>query len=391
MKIAILTQPLHTNYGGVLQAYAMQTFLQKHGHDVVVINREHDFELSPKLFLLRIGSVLKTCIHLFVLRDRGYYVMNPFSPFYHTKWSGYDILPFVKQYINHSKEIRSSKELKKYFEKNKFDCYVVGSDQVWRPCYSPCITDFFLKEVPTNDNAIKVAYAASFGTENWEFSDDETNECSFWAKKFDAVSVRENSGIKLCKEYFRVEASHLLDPTMLLDISEYTKLFEKANVSKSVGNLFCYVLDKNDGINCIIQSLVNDGYTPNFASLSVEPTDNNTRPYQKSVEEWLRGFYDAELVITDSFHACVFSILFNKPFIVWNNVSRGNTRFDSLLSQFELQNRLIYSYGDFDARRRELLLPLNKEKISNLLELYRDKTYNFFNQIGVKILFATHN
>lgn len=387
MKIAILTQPLHTNYGGILQAYALQTFLQNQGHEVVVVNREYDFRLSPKLILLRIGSVLKTCLRLFVLRDREYYIMNPFSPFYRTKWSGYYILPFVKQYINHSAEIRSSKSLRKYFKKNKFDCYIVGSDQVWRPSYSPCIADFFLKEIPINEASIKVAYAASFGTDKWEFTEDETKECSLLALRFDAVSVREKSGIKLCKEYLGVESSHLLDPTMLLDIDVYQRLFENAKVSKSTGDLLCYVLDKNDGIGSIVQSLVNDGYIPNYLSLSVELTDNNTRPYQKSVEEWLRGFYDAELVITDSFHACVFAIIFNKPFIAWNNVSRGNARFDSLLSQFDLQDRLIDSYSDFEARKRELLSPLDKEKITTILEFYRDKSYNFFNKIGLKISF----
>lgn len=383
MKIAILTQPLNTNYGGILQAYALQSFLQSRGHEVVVINRRIDFKLSPKLFLLRIGSVLKACMRLFIFRDRQCYVMNPFSPYYHAKWSGYEILPFVKQHINLTSEIRSSKSLKKYFEKNKFDCYVVGSDQVWRPCYSPCITDFFLKEIPIDDRAIKVSYAASFGTDRWEFTCDETKECSMLVKKFDAVSVREQSGMKLCKEFLGVDASHLLDPTMLLDIDVYRKLFEDANVSKSSGNLLCYVLDKNDEINRIVQSLVKDGYVPNYASTSVELTAENARPYQRSVEEWLRGFYDAELVVTDSFHACVFAILFNKPFIVWSNAARGNARFRSLLSQFDLHNRLIDSYSDFEAERAELLSPLDEEKIAAILEFYKAKSYKFFCQVGL--------
>ena len=388
MKVAILTQPLHTNYGGILQAYALQTFLQNHGHEVVVVNREYDFNLSPRLFLLRIGSVLKTCMRVFLLGNNEYYIMNPFSPFYHTKWSGYDILPFVKQYINHSKDIRSSRSLNKYLKNNKFDCYIVGSDQVWRPSYSPCISDFFLKGLPIDDKSLKIAYAASFGTDKWEFTDEETRECSLLAKKFDAVSVREYSGIKLCQKHLGVEALHLLDPTMLLELDEYIKLFERANVSKSAGNLFCYVLDKNDGINCVVQSLVKDGYKPNFVSLSVEYTDNKTRPYQKSVEEWLRGVYDAELVVTDSFHACVFAILFNKPFIAWNNVSRGNARFDSLLSQFDLCHRLIDSYSCFEEKKKELVQPLNKGEISTLLESYRGKSYEFFNQIGLKVSFS---
>lgn len=347
MKIAILTQPLHTNYGGILQAYALQTFLENHGHEVIVVNRDYNFKMSPKLFLRRLGSVAKCIIRSVIFNQKEYCVMNPFSPYYHTKWTGYNVLPFVKKHINQTAEIRSTESLRNYFKQNKFDCYIVGSDQVWRPCYSPCITDFFLKEVPCDVDAFKLAYAASFGSDKWEFSTEETIECATLAKMFDAVSVREKSGVDLCKKYLHVEAKHLLDPTMLLEKEDYINLFQDAKVPKSKGNLFCYVLDNNLEADKIIYSLKEDGYIPNFISLSVNSTKENTRPYQLSVEEWLRGIYDSELVVTDSFHGCVFSILFSKPFIVVGNKYRGNARFESLLDMFGLQNRMVESYERF--------------------------------------------
>lgn len=377
MKIAILTQPLHTNYGGILQAYALQTFLQKYGNEVLVVNRDYDNKISLKLILLRIGSVIKCFIRLVLFGQKEYILMNPFSPFYHNKWSGYDILPFVKKKINQTKEIRSTRKLRKYFKHNKFDVYIIGSDQVWRPCYSPCITDFFLKEVPSDSDAIKIAYAASFGTDKWEFSYEETEECASLAKLFNAVSVREESGVKLCEQYLGVCAEHLLDPTMLLEKEDYTELFNKARIPKRKENLFCYILDYNSEADQIISSLREDGYVPNIVSLYTNSTKESIRPCQLSVEEWLRGVYDSEMVVTDSFHACVFSIIFNKPFIVVGNKNRGNSRFDSLLNMFGIQNRMIETFDKFKSGYEFLKDSGDIINANILLNAYRQKSISF--------------
>lgn len=376
MKIAVLTQPLHTNYGGILQAYALQTFLEDQGHEVIVVNRDYNFKLSPKLLLLRLGSVAKCIMRSVILNQKEYCVMNPFSPFYHTKWTGYDVLPFVKKYIKQSKEIRSSQALRKYFKKYKFDCYIVGSDQVWRPCYSPCITDFFLKELPAGNKSLKVAYAASFGTDKWEFTDTETNECSALAKLFDAVSVREASGIKLCKEYLGVPSQHILDPTMLLDKNKYIRIIEEENVQKTEGNVFCYILDANDELNRVVASLIKDGYKPNYASLNIEVIKDNPHSYQMSVQKWLRSFYDAEFVITDSFHGCVFSIIFNKPFVCFGNKSRGNARFESLLRMFGLEDRWVDNMQDYTVLHNEI----DWKYVNRVLEEKQRKSVNFLRE-----------
>lgn len=380
MKIAILTQPLHTNYGGILQAYALQTFLQRRGHKVVVINREYYWDGGNKLTIqnlfLRIGSFIKSLIRIYVLRYDGYVLKNPFSPYYHAERSTIDPLPFVKKQICQSPEIRTTEQLEKYFKKHKFDAYIVGSDQVWRPCYSPCITDFFLNAVPLNSKSIKISYAASFGTDVWEFSDEETEICSSLAQKFDAISVREQSGVQLCKKYLGVDAVHLLDPTMLLTVDDYLHLIEDTKVYQSDGSMFCYILDENPEIEHIISSLEQENFTSYRAVL-------NQSKYNISVEQWLKSFYDAELVITDSFHACVFSLLFKKPFIVWANRERGFARLKSLLEIFGMQNRLIFSIADFIDRKHTLL---NNKDFENLELIFQERvkdSYDFFRSVGV--------
>ena len=382
MKIAILTQPLRTNYGGILQAYALQTVLQRRGHEVVVINREYQDYPSNKLLCLRVGAILKSLIRRYILGKKEYIIMNPFSSLFRTKWDGYIVQPFVKKKICQSPELRNSESMRRYFAEQKFDCYIVGSDQVWRPCYSPCITDFFLKSVPDDSQAIRIAYAASFGTDQWEMTPSETDECARLAKMFDAISVREESGVGLCKQYLGVDAVHLLDPTLLLDVEDYIKLFNESGVPKSTGNLFCYVLDKNPEVDKMIDILKEDGFTPLYANLDVIPTLENPRPVQLTIEEWLRGFYDAEFVLTDSFHACVFSILFNKPFVVYGNIDRGMSRVQSLLKMFNLNGRLVCSTDEFIAIK-DRKVSFSDAMLNDILNSLREDSLTFTTDVGL--------
>ena len=383
MKVAILTLPFHTNYGGILQAYALQTYLQNRGHQVIVVNRRNKLKLTPKLLLLRIGSVIKSFIYTFFLKKKEYVVMNPLSSSYSSRWSGYKILPFVKEYINISKEIYSSEALAQYFNENKFDCYVVGSDQVWRPCYTPSVIDFFLKSVMSDLKAIKLAYAASFGTDKWEFTDNDTIECSSLVKLFNSISVREKSGIKLCKEYLDIDVIQLIDPTMLLMPDEYLTLINKTQIQRSLRDAFFYVLDANDEAERISEILNKDGYSLNRVTLTMQATKANPRPYQLSVEDWLSGLNSAEVIITDSFHACVFSILFKRPFVVLGNNKRGNARIKSLLEMFDMHDRLVESEEDFIKKYNYLLSNDDFSKVDNILSVQRKRSEDFFNYYGL--------
>ena len=140
----------------------------------------------------------------------------------------------------------------------------------------------------------------------------------------------------LCRKFLGVNASHVLDPTMLLDVQDYIDLVESANVPKSKGTLLYYILDETKPTTDLISRLADKtGLIPFHGNSRVEdwsaPLAERIQP---PVEQWLRGFMDADLVITDSFHACVFSIIFNKKFIVMGNSHRGTARINSLLRTF---------------------------------------------------------
>ena len=334
MKIGILTLPLHTNYGGILQAYALQTVLQRMGHEVVVIDKAQyrQLKLYKKPFVYT-----KRLIKKYIFRKN----IRLFSEQYYNQT--YPIVSqytqqFIDKYINRI-EVDDLTTL----QEKDFDAIVVGSDQIWRPQYYPKIENAYL-DFAKSWNIKRIAYAASFGTDKWEYTSKQTRCCAELLRKFNFVSVREDSGMKFCRERFGVEVEHVLDPTMLLDVEDYIGLIQDSNTSKSKGTLLNYILDETQEKKDLIAKIAKEkSLIPFSVNSNVE---NLTLPVEVrmkiSVEQWLRGFHDAEFVITDSFHACVFSILFNKPFIVLGNKKRGMARFHSLLQIFGLEDRLIF-------------------------------------------------
>ena len=344
MKIGILTLPLHTNYGGILQAYALQTVLERMGHEIVVLNHERQYSLPLWKQPLSYG---KRIIKKYILgrKDTRIFQEQHINREYaivsqHTQ-------KFISTYI-HTYNIESFKNLKS----TDFDAIVVGSDQVWRPKY---FTYLFNSEVENaflsfaqKWNIKRISYAVSFGTEDWEYTIEDTELCGELLRQFDVVTVREESAVRLCKERLGVEASHVLDPTMLLSKEDYIKLFDVANTPKSSGNLLTYILDstpeKMDVINKISKEKELTPFRVN--SKAKAPHASVEERIQPPVETWLRGFYDAEFVVTDSFHACVFSIIFGKPFVVIGNKDRGMARFESLLKIFGLEDCLFSSDKD---------------------------------------------
>ena len=251
--------------------------------------------------------------------------------------------------------------IEKYEEliSDNYDCYIVGSDQIWRPKYFPNIGNAFLKF--TKDiNVKRIAYAASFGTDDWEYTNKQTKECSSLLNKFNAISVREKYGLLQIKKYFHCKGTHVLDPTMLLDVEDYIKIIDLEKTSNSKGNLLVYILDGSEEKEKLVRLVANKKLIPFNVNSRVEDVlALLSERIQLPVETWLRGFYDAEFIITDSFHACVFSIIFNKPFLVIGNRDRGLTRIESLLEDFDMLDRLCFLKDDLIYQRIENVINWN--------------------------------
>lgn len=311
MRIGIITQPLYANYGGVLQNWALQQVLMKLGHEPITI--DYLPTRSIKSFII---STIKSLILWFVPSRRREFVQRKYKR--KSLFEG-----FIAQHI--SKTEVCYQYSMRYIEQYKLEALIVGSDQVWRPMYNDCLYNMFL-QFAENFKGKKIAYAASFGVDNWEFSDEQTKICASLIKQFDAISVRESSGISLCEKYWEVDAVNVLDPTLLVSKGEYIKLCADIPVAKE-RFLAAYVLDSSDEVDKIIaeeaskRGLIIRRYT---ADAKAELT----------VEEWISIFRDASFVVTDSFHGTVFSILFEKPFRCVANRDRGNARFEDLLGKY---------------------------------------------------------
>ena len=332
MKIGILTQPLHNNYGGLLQCYAMRIILKRMGHASVILRRVNSYSLyfRIKRFLYRSLKI----------KSNGF-------PYDFAQKISIHTNAFVEKYIfTLSPLLNSTDKLAK--ESNECEAFLVGSDQVWRPEFSPCIGNYFL-DFTRGRKVHRVAYAASFGVDEWEFTDKQTEFCAPLARMFDAVSVREDSAVYLCRKYFGVEAVHVLDPTLLLEREDYEALVVAEREEQSEGGLFCYVLDESAEKQSLVKRIAEQTGLIPFNCMPLLKPDGTECSGQISdyiypaPTRWLRSFMDAEMVFTDSFHGCVFSIIFNKPFWVIGNKERGMGRFTSLLSMFGLENRLIMS------------------------------------------------
>ena len=370
MKIGILTQPLHANYGGLLQNYALQQTLIRLGHEVETIDWGG-------------GSGLRDMLYRMKVRVLHMLLPNRFPPLrYKPNDKELAIIQrntnhFINTYINHTEAMHSYEEFVKKAAKGKYDAYVVGSDQCWRPCYNAFLPSMFLDFV--QDKQVKrIAYAASFGTDKWEFTPQQTNICAPLAKKFDMVSVREDSGVKLSKEHLGVDAVHVLDPTMLLTKEDYIQLIEKEKEPKSNGTLFNYILDPDAKKSAFIQKVAKAKGLKAFQVLPKCQTETRTKEdVKKRIEDcvfpgvttWLRAFMDAEMTIVDSFHGMVFSIIFNKPFWAIGNVSRGMSRFTSLLKMFHLENRLLDENNLDDV---DFFKPIDWAKVNCILENKRE-------------------
>lgn len=341
MNVAILTLPLKTNFGGTLQAFALQKAIEDMGHEVVTINyREKENSDLRK--------VLSTVKQRLISRNKKYFFTKK-----QESYIGGLHKNFIKNNIDYSHEINNVKELENYVKNNNFDAVIVGSDQVWRLEYLSRIDSFFLDFLVKNKNIIKASYAASFGLDDWQYDPKQTKKIKNYIKSFKAVSVREKSAISLCADHLDVKAELVLDPTFLLNKERYLSLIHSENIDDEK-KIFSYILDRNSEKELILQKI---SKVLNKEVFSTQPLKTkkesifikniNSYLYPK-IEDWLHSFKIADFVVTDSFHGTVFSIIFNKPFISIVNVERGASRFQSLLSLLNLEHRMVYTVNDLN-------------------------------------------
>jgi hypothetical protein len=364
MKIGQLTLPFNWNYGGLLQGYALKKTLQDLGHEVTIISRRKNrnnplirFVVSSKWYVLRFLSYIPVCRAIPLI----------------------SVETFKHRYIKDiTKNIYTDASLKECANRYGFEGYVVGSDQIWNSTAAPHINDAFLDFVSNKKDIKRVSYAASFGKGDWKYSEKATSVCKVLAQKFDAISVRENSGVTLCTNYLNVSAQHHLDPTMLLSKEDYIKIIHESKVAPSNGGLLLYILDVTEERQKIVDTISKElNLAPygirQFKKIKI--LQNALTGIYPSVQQWLKSFYDAEFVVTDSFHGTIFAIIFNKPFITVGNKERGMARFESLLKDLGLQERLINNANQIN--NGLIYSIINWENVNKEISFKKENSLNY--------------
>lgn len=373
MKLGILTLVPYDNYGGILQGYALQTVLERLGHDVTIMRTKLYNWVSLKNKILRFVWWVKD---RYVKRKTGISCLVPGT---YLDYRVARIKPFIDKHIHFTREFSSTRDLYHFQDKSQYDGFVVGSDQTWRPCLSPDLYHMFCDFLPASSHKLRIAYAASFGVDTNEFSDVQLGICKPLIKKFQAISVREESGVKLCKDMFGVEAKHVLDPTMLLNKEDYLELIKDYRPQNEHVDLMQYMFFFNHEENAIIaktSSLLNmkpvnlmTKYFLNQVQDKSQLPDAQFLP----VEEWISAYSRAKFVLTDSFHGTVFCIIFNVPFLCVSPVAIA--RFKSLLKVYGLEDRLVMK--ESEVTKDLLEKPIDWEKVNSVREVLKKQSLDF--------------
>lgn len=313
------------NYGSLINGYAIYNALKKMGYSVLMMNKPNA-EVND-------GELLNPHCQRFI---NNFYAENEISP----------SLPYNRL-----------SEMNKYC-----DTFLAGSDQIWH--YG--ITEYYNFAFMLNfvdDDKRKISFGTSFGHKEDFTPDDVKPKVKALLKRFDSISMREQSGVDICREIYDVQAAATLEPVFCLSIDEYKKIAEYSDINIEEPYILSYILDPNPEKIRAIEYYCSETGMKSYNILDGDPyhakeerkvfnlpnTLENT-----GAEDLIKLCMGASFVITDSFHGSCFSIIFNKPFLSVANSERGIVRFQELAEKFEVRDRVAMNENDIPKDKRFL-------------------------------------
>ena len=313
-KIGIITLTGYFNYGNILQNYALQTFLNKLSKEQIVTTiwfKNTNLKISKRVLL----NIKKT----FNINGFGSFINKLIH--FQKAVRDYNFKNFHNKYINFVYE-KTKTELN-----DKYDYFVVGSDQVWNPYWLNDLTEF----LQFADRNKRISYAASFGVS--EINSEKVELVRKGLEGIDFISVREQAGAKIVKDLTGKDAQVVIDPTLLLTDKDWEEIMECPAWYYDEKYILVYFLGVlPDKIKSDIR-ILSEKYKLKIIDLMDK---ENIEYYTSSPGEFLYLIKNCSIMYTDSFHGTVFSILNRKPFVTCSKVSSMNmdSRIDTLLSMF---------------------------------------------------------
>lgn len=349
-KIAILNMMYDNNYGGNLQRYAMVTLLLRMGYEVEYLYIRSEWKedwMHSGSLVKRVYRFLRQVVaHIIHPKTEPWLAWKKESQWYRDICAITE--PFMEKYVTHTEPIQSHKQLEKVFANGNYDAVIAGSDQIWRKKYVERygLGTWFLDFVPDDYQGKRVIYGASFGVDEKEYTEEDATRMRALYEKLDAVSVREQEGLRLLKEYgwVKPELQMVLDPTLLLIREDYDAVINAAMTKAGEGDMFCYILDESEETMARIEHIAKERSLKPFVRTIYGETNN------ESVEQWLRYIRDAKYVYTDSYHGFLFSLIFEKPYYVAVNYNRGASRFTSVMDKLGVKTDEEPQWEDVNSR-----------------------------------------
>jgi len=336
MNIAVITfSDMNTNYGSILQAYSMKIQLNKMGHEVVFI-RYREFIHFPKETIKQ--ELRKKLLALYKKL--------------HTKnatLKKYNFDDFISHNLCHTPLFTSCEEI---IEKlPEFHAYICGSDQIWNvPSLRGIRSPYFLAFVPTNK--LKAAYAPSIG--GYKIDDENREEFSKLLNHLDYISCREKCSIELLKALTNKPIIHVVDPVLLSSVEEWQN-FAKNEVAPQNAYGVCYFVQRSSFARKLTRTLKKLYKFPiyNLSDVLIHVTGTSRKYISCGPRKFVKMIANAQFCIGTSFHLTVFSIIFNRPFLI-AGTNHNKDRVGDILKAAGYEDRLVYQNENWKIKLKQI-------------------------------------
>jgi hypothetical protein len=366
-KASIITLQYIDNYGSVLQAFATQRIIEKFGYNAEIVDyvRENcTYKYQKKEAYQRYRSrndifSLPIIAKLLVCRwSRKILARNKAFSLFRSKY-----LKMSHPYTNFAELMQDPPAA---------DIYVTGSDQVWNPEYNNgVLPEYFLEFAPNNSN--RIALSASIGVDT--LAEDNRQEMSKYIQKYKGISVRESGAAELIKSMGYKNVVNVLDPTLMLDKDEWSKSFDLSSTSKKY--VLLYQLNENADMVQFATQIANDkGIELYIISSTCRKAECKYHVFKNCPpDKYLDLIYNADSIITDSFHGTAFSLNFNKQVYIFNP-PKYSDRLSSILRLTNTEYRNVKGNVKWDEipgidyEEVNMRLYEEREKVNNYLKQY---------------------
>lgn len=336
MKIGIITLNGFFNYGNRLQNYALQQFLRRIMPEVKVETiwyTEDNYQVNKAIIDLKV-------LRRYIFNRHGFRENINTGQYINEYFRQYNIKKFSDKYIQTRLDYKIKSDLN-----DKYDYFIVGSDQIWNPCFIDCRNEF----LQFAEKYKRIAYSASIGLSNIsDIPKKKINEFKNGILGMNYISVREEAGAKIIKELTGIDVPVFVDPTLLLTKEDWSSIITRPVWYKDEKYILLFFLsDIPDKVKKVVEKIAVEN---NFKIINLMDK-SNIDYYASSPDEFLYLIKNASLVYTDSFHGTVFSIIMEVPFV---NCPRENigmnmdSRIDTLLKLFELNDRKVSRKNDYE-------------------------------------------